>query len=159
MQIDSMQIYNVTQNWRQTVISPDTVVEFPVLTGIPDVEKPQVIQIAPNPSNGSAQVSFFHQNTGNVHVWLVDMQGRICAQYSKVLSEGYHSLNITMSHSQMYLPRLRTKYGEYSAKLMNLGEGGADRIVYEGFVDAKMPISNKNDLSFEVQLGDEMQIV
>ena len=63
MQIDSMQIYNVTQNWRQTVISPDTVVEFPVLTGIPDVEKPQVIQIAPNPSNGSAQVSFFHQDT------------------------------------------------------------------------------------------------
>lgn len=92
-------------------------------------------------------------------MWLVDMQGRICAQYSKVLSEGYHSLNITMSHSQIYLLRLRTKYVEYSAKLMNLGEGGADRIVHEGFVDAKMPISNKKDLSFEVQLGDEMQIV
>jgi len=130
-----------------------------VLTGIPDVEKPQVIHIAPNPSNGSAQVSFLHQNSGNVRVWLVDMQGRICAQYSKVLSEGYHSLNITMSHSQMYLLRLRVKDAEYSAKLMNLGEGGSDRIVYDGFVDGKLPISYKKDLLFEVQLGDEMQIV
>ena len=101
----------------------------------------------------------FSTKIPEMYMWLVDMQGRICAQYSKVLSEGYHSLNITMSHSQMYLLRLRTKYGEYSAKLMNLGEGGADRIVHEGFVDAKMPISNKKDLLFEVQLGDEMQIV
>ena len=159
VQIDSVRIHNVTQDWYQTVVSPDTVVEFPVLAGIPDAEKPQVMQVAPNPSNGSAQVSFFHKNAGNILVWLVDMQGKTCAQYSRVLSEGYHSFHITMSRSQMYVLHLKTKDGEYSAKLINLGECASDKIVYNGFSDGLMPVSYKRDLSFEVQLGDELRFV
>lgn len=159
VQIDSVRIHNVTQDWYQTVVSPDTVVEFPVLTGIPDVEKSQVMHVAPNPSKGSAQVSFFHKNTGYVRIWLVDMQGKTCAQYSRALSEGYHSFNVTMSRSQMYVLHLKTKDGEYSAKLINLGECASDRIVYDGFSDGLTPVSYKKDRSFEVQLGDEMRLV
>lgn len=159
VQIDSVRIHDITQNWCQTVVSPNTVVEFPVLTGIPNVEKPQIMQVAPNPSNGSAQVSFFHENTGNVRIWLVDMQGKTCAQYSKVMSEGYHTFNITMSHSQMYVLHLKTKDGEYSAKLINLGECVSDRIVYDGLSDGPTPLSYKKDLLFGVQLGDEMRFV
>lgn len=103
-----------------TMYSPDTILAN-CPTGI-HVSVPSagssLLQSYPNPCEGECHMKLTTCTAGNVHLQIMDMQGRLCCQRTGLLSAGEHLLSITLPYSGMYFVQAETTEGSKVGKVL-----------------------------------------
>ncbi len=108
VRLDSVLVTDVTRNWSEMLIYPDTVIELNNISGVNSYPKESVIKLTPNPLRGNARISFQLNEEASAHIQITDLNGRKCASWSGKLSVGEHSFNVTLTVPQMYVLTVRT---------------------------------------------------
>ena len=76
---------------------------------------------------------------------LLDVTGKVYAQYDGRLNEGTHTFVVTAAKPQTYILNAVVGEKSFSIKMVNVGYGGSCGIEYVGFsgnVTAKLTVSN-----------------
>ncbi|MBQ1731280.1 MAG: hypothetical protein II037_03630, partial [Bacteroidales bacterium] len=156
--LDSVVVTNLESHWSETVAYPDSVIVLSATTGSDAMiaESQGLLQNVPNPFNGETQVELSVLHCENVSMQLLDVAGKVYAQYDGMLNEGTHAFVVTATKPQTYI--LNAVVGEktYSIKMVNVGDGGSCGIEYAGLSGN---ITTKLTSSNEFHVGDNMRYV
>ena len=170
VQLDRVVIYNLTQNWQETLLWPDTVLTM-TTTGIDDVEtqNPASLQLSqnnPNPFNGTTYANLTVAESGNVTIEITDIAGRVVGTNHFTSQSGIHQLRVTLSTAGVYFLTAKMNGQVSSIKMVNQGEGGTDAIEHTEFVEMnRLSIPQKNQSTSKgsttnpFQSGDQMEYV
>ena len=156
VQLNSVDIHNLSRGWTETVVFPDTVYTLTVGTGVPDNPQERGMQVMPNPFDGHTRVNVFSATSESVRMTLTDINGRHHAEYSSTLQPGDNLFDITVTMPQTYILTVQTASGIRSLKMMNTGHGGGSRIeAAETLPRAEVRLRSTSNRAF--QLGDDME--
>lgn len=166
IQLDSVQISNMTRGWSQTIFYPDTELVLDVSVGVENYYMDRCVQISPNPFDGRAILiveNFYEKQSARFSV--TDVQGRLCAESYGYVGEGTDIFTVTLTQPQIYFFTIQTDRFRLSWKLVNIGHGGSNRIDFvehRESLDASGEYNTKglrfvSDSTFV--LGDEMRYV
>ena len=159
VRLDSVLVTDVTRNWSEMLIYPDTVIELNNISGVNSYPKESVIKLTPNPLRGNARISFQLNEEASAHIQITDLNGRKCASWSGKLSVGEHSFNVTLTVPQMYVLTVRTPEGTHSVKMLNTANGGKDQISYIGSKGEKsQKRASKGILTHDILPGDLLKL-
>ena len=92
----------------------------------------------------------------NVSMRLLDISGKVYAQYDGMLNEGTHTFVVTATKPQTYILNAVVGEKSYSIKMVNVGDGGSCGIEYAGLSGN---ITTKLTSSNEFHVGDNMRYV
>ncbi len=169
-QLDRVVVNNLTQNWQETLLWPDTMLTM-TTTGIDDIETGgratlQLSQNNPNPFNGTTYANLTVAESGNVTIEITDITGRVVGTNHFMSQSGIHQLRVTLSTAGMYFLTARMNGHVSSIKIVNQGKGSSDAIEYTGFAEMNGPSipqkgksSPKGNSSNPFQPGDQMEYV
>ena len=141
-------VTNMTKNWSETVVWPDTVLTIENGTGIYDVEAVhapplQLFQNHPNPFNGTTDVLLAAVDAGAVTMEIADVNGRIAVPEMDistiVRANNYsprHLFRITLAAAGTYVMTVRQNGKTASIKMVNNGGGNGNGVEYVGIVGA-----------------------
>lgn len=156
--LDSVVVTNITRNWTETVEYPDTIIELGGTVGTNlDIALEQGLwQNVPNPFDciTSAEISVSQRE--DVRIQLLDVAGKVYAEYSGLLDEGVHIFDISAANPQTYILDAIVGTRHYSIRMVNVGSSCGSGIKYagvSGVVDTKFIVAN------EFQLGDNMRYI
>ncbi len=157
LRLDSVSITDVTRNWTETLVYPDTsvVVNSTVNVYGNELQSDGFEQNVPNPFDCYTSVELSIPQDENVKLQLFDAAGRQCAELNVALNAGSHRFEITASKPQTYILKAVVSAKTYSVRMINMGSCGGDGIKYGGYagLNAKLTIEN------EFAIGDEMEYV
>ena len=155
--IDSVKITDVTRNWTETLVYPDTVIVVNATVNVSDAEMSVAgfEQNVPNPFDCYTSVELAIPQDENVKLQLFDAAGKQCADLNVALNAGSHRFEITASKPQAYILKATTGTKTYSVRMINVGNCGGEGIKYSGYVceNAKLTMEN------EFMVGDDMEFV
>lgn len=154
IQLDSVQIQNLTREWSETLIYPDTELIMTITEGIEDYFMGRPLKVCPNPFNGTVLVSVESSVKSQAQIMITDICGRICAEYRGELEEGSNNFAITLSVPQIYIMTVQTSYGRRGVRLVNTGYGSCNSISPAGNTSVKRLLYETEQLFV---LGDEMR--
>ena len=157
VQLNSVDIRNLTRNWIETIVFPDTVYTLTVGTGIPDNPQEREMQVMPNPFDGHTRVNVFSSGSESVRMTLTDINGRRHAEYSGTLQPGDNLFDITAAAPQTYILSVQTASGMRSLKMVNTGHGGGNRIEAAETLPRAAEVRLRGTSNRAFQLGDEME--
>ena len=171
VKIDSVVIYNHTEGWQETLFWPDTMLIMQVGTGIVDYGETNALstihlsQNAPNPFNCNTFVNLILAEQGSVLLEVTDIAGHVVS-FNKfpTLQQGVHQLRLSLSTSGMYFLTAKMNDNVSAVKMINQGEGGADRIEYQGMIEYLKTSSSqksapKGSSVNPFHLGNQMEYV
>ncbi|MBR5982860.1 MAG: InlB B-repeat-containing protein [Bacteroidales bacterium] len=156
--LDSVAITNLTSDWSETVEYPDTII---VLGGTVNVNMNNTAmqglgQNIPNPFDCETRVELVVSQREDVSMQLLDVAGKVYAEYNGSLDAGMHIFDITAANPQTYLLNARVGSRSYSIRMVNVGSGCGSNIKYAGVsggIEAKLTSTN------EFHIGDNMRYV
>ena len=156
--LDSVAVTNLTRNWTETIEYPDTII---VLGSMVDanlnIATVQGLgQNIPNPFNCETRVELSLSQREDVRMQLLDVTGKIYAEYNGSLDAGVHTFDISAANPQTYLLNAAVGNCQYSIRMVNVGSGCGCSIKYAGIyggIEAKLTSAN------EFQIGDNMRYV
>ena len=155
--LDSVVITNLTRDWSETMEYPDTINLFggTVNTCMNIVGNQGLGQNIPNPFDCETHVELVVLQSEEVRMQLLDVTGRVCAEYYGLLDAGMHLFDISAAMPQTYILKAIVGSSQYSIRMVNMGTGCGCSIKYAGFngIEAKYTSSN------EFQAGDNMRYV
>ena len=155
--IDSVWITDITRNWTETLVYPDTVIAVNTPVNISNNEMFVVGfgQNVPNPFDCYTSVELSIPQDENVKLQLFDAAGKQCAALNVALNAGSHKFEITAAKPQAYILKAIAGTKTYSVRMINVGSCGSNGIKYGGYVGlcTKLTIDN------EFQVGDDMEFV
>lgn len=155
---DSITIENLTRNWSETLLYPDTTYTFLLHTGVLNHLDNKQLQVTPNPFDGSTKLCIPSTREENALLRLTDIAGRVCAECHCRLQEGGNLFSVSLSLPQTYILNVETPSGKRSAKLTNTGHAGANSIRHEGVTGKSHPeMALKSISTHEFELGDKMR--
>ena len=157
VRLDHVTIENLTRNWSETIWFPDTVYTLTVGTGVEEHLLNGGMQVMPNPFNGRTQVNIHSTKDEKAVITVVDINGRKCAEYNGVLTEGDNYFEILLTTPQTYILSVQTKDGMQRVKMVNTGRAAANRISSLGTDSHPATVNLKSTTSYEFELEDEMQ--
>ena len=157
VRLDHVTIENLTRNWSETIWFPDTVYTLTVGTGVEEHLLDGGMHVMPNPFDGRTQVNVHSTKIEKAVITVVDINGRKCAEYNGVLTEGDNYFEIQLSTPQTYILSVQTSDGIQRVKMVNTGRAAANRIGSLGGGRHSAVVSLKSTTSLEFELGDEMQ--
>ncbi len=162
VQIDSIIIIDLTQNWSRKLTYPDTTADLSTV-GIREqgslTSNFTLSQNTPNPFNGATNFSLFMTDKENVTIEIHDILGRLIVDYNNMLVAGNHSFSITMNTPQIYFVTAKTKNHTSSIKIVNaINSGLAPSIIYKNSEVAAVPVQ-KATQSDAFAVGDTMEYV
>lgn len=157
-QLDSVVVTNLTRNWTETIEFPDTIIVLTVIAGIsPNVEAMQGLgQNTPNPFHCETRVELSVLQHDDIRMQLLDVSGKLYAEYSATLDAGVHTFQIYADKPQTYILNAVVGGSSYSTRMVNVGKGCGSGIKYIGtsnYIMAKQTSVN------EFHLGDNMRYV
>ena len=155
VQLDNVVIQNVTRGWTETIFFPDTVYTLTVGTGVADYLLHSGMQVMPNPFDGRTQVNIHSVKRESVTMTLMDINGKRCAEYKGLLSEGNNYFEIELVAPQTYILSVQTAEGTRSLKMVNTGGAGRNQIKETGVNGNAVQLKSTKAHNFE--LGDEMR--
>lgn len=157
-QVDSVVVTDLESHWSETVVYPDSVIVLSATTGSDAMiaESQGLLQNVPNPFNGETRVELSVLHCENVSLRLLDVTGKVYAQYDGRLNEGTHTFVVTAAKPQTYILNALVGEKTYSIKMVNVGDGGSCGIEYAGFSGN---ITTKLTSSNEFHVGDNMRYV
>ena len=149
--LDSVVIHNYSQGWERTAVYPDTT----MIARITDIENHSIDNYmlssnVPNPFDGKTEFELSVHEVGNVLVSVCDMAGRNYASFDGNLDAGIHRFEVVLSEPKVYVLSAVANGMTSSIKMVNLGRGNANAIVYKGYsAESKIVVSgdfNLNDV-------------
>ena len=157
VKMNGITIQNLSRDWQETLLFPDTIYTLNIGTGIEDVNQATEMKVMPNPFEGHTRVNIFSAKDEEAKMQIVDMTGRRHAQYTGRITSGDNYFDISLSTPQTYVLSIQTRSGIRSLKMVNVGHGGADRISYAGNNPETVKVNIKGSSSHAFELGDEMR--
>ena len=158
LQPDSIVIENLSRNWSETIYYPDTVYILNLETNVSSRTKDVDMQVMPNPFEGTTHVNILSAAVESIRMILIDMSGRVCAEYNGSLQEGGNLFTISLTTPQTYVLSVQTSSGNHSIKMENVGRAGENKIAYGGASGDVAPVVKLKSVSTHVfELGDEMR--
>ena len=156
--LDSVVVTNLDSHWSETVVYPDSVIVLAATTGSDAfiAESQGLWQNVPNPFDAETRVDLTVSSRENVSMRLLDVAGKVYAQYDGWLNEGTHSFVVTATMPQTYILNAVVGEKSYSIKMVNVGYGGYCGIEYAGF---SSNITTKLTASNDFNVGDNMRYV
>ncbi len=156
--LDSVKITNLTRDWTETVVYPDTIIVQSATVGTDlNIAATQGLgQNIPNPFDCETRVELSVSQRENVRMKLLDASGKQYAEYSGSLDAGVHTFDISAAAPQTYVLNATVGNRSYSIRMVNTGSGCGCSIKYAGVsggVEAKLTTIN------EFQIGDNMRYV
>ncbi len=155
VQLDNVVIQNVTRGWTEAIFFPDTIYTLTVGTGVADYLLHSGMQVMPNPFDGRTQVNIHAVKRESVTMTLMDINGKRCAEYKGLLSEGNNYFEIELVTPQTYILSVQTTEGTRSLKMVNTGGAGRNQIKESGVSGNAVQLKSTKAHTFE--LGDEMR--
>ena len=157
-QLDSVVITNLTRDWSETVEYPDTIIVLGSTVGsnINIVAEQGLGQNIPNPFDCKTRVELSVSQREDVKMQLLDVAGRVYAEYNSSVDAGMHIFEISADNSQTYLLNAIIGKHQYSIRMVNVGSGCGYSIKYAGKsngIKAKLASTN------EFRTGDNMRYV
>ena len=157
VKMNGITIQNLSRDWQETLLFPDTIYTLNIGTGIEDVNQATEMKVMPNPFEGHTRVNIFSAEDEEAKMQIVDMNGRRHAQYTGRITSGDNYIDISLSTPQTYVLSVQTRSGIRSLKMVNVGHGGADKISYAGNNPETVKVNIKGSSSHAFELGDEMR--
>lgn len=161
VQLNRVEIKNLTRNWQETIFWPDTILQLRDATGIEDQENADflLMQNVPNPFDGTTDVQLQVGHPDKAHLQVFDMTGRLVTHFDGFLDAGLHHFSISLSAAQPYFLQAQVGNNEAGIKMLNNGNGHTNRIEYQGHAiqytfDLNAPKGNSDKLFVA---GDLMQ--
>ncbi len=152
--MDSVVVENLSQNWTEVLVYPDTVFTFSDVS-IKEADCELQLQAYPNPSRGVANVMLQTDKSEQVSIQLFNLSGQILAEYSGALDAGSHLFKVQMSGTQVFMLAARTSKGTQVLKLANTGNGGSNAIILQGRQNMHKSLQYNSEHTFTA--GDEMR--
>lgn len=159
IKMNGITIQNLSRNWQETLLFPDTVYTLNIGTGIDDIPQANEMKVMPNPFNGQTRVNFFSEKDENAKMVLVDINGKTHASYEGRLTTGDNFFDITLTTPQTYILSIQTQSGIRNLKMVNIGHGGANRISFVSNSPKTVKVNIKGTSLHTFELGDEMQYI
>ena len=140
VQLNRVDIINLTQGWQETISWPDTTLTMQNVTGIDDVETQNfaslhLSQNNPNPFSGITDVLLTVADAGMVVLEIANANGRIVGTHRVSPQLGTHQFRVTLSAAGTYVMTARQNGKTSSIKMVNNGGGNGDGIEYTGIVE------------------------
>ena len=155
VQLDSVQVQNVSRSWTETVVYPDTVLSFQQ-TGLADAQGLAAeLSSYPNPFNGTTNLSVAMPQSGEATLQLYNLAGQRVAERSMTLQAGSNNFEVRLQNAHVYLLAVTTEQGHSTIKLLDRGMGSENNILFRGNVNT----SEKRQSSNPFQSGDMLKIV
>ena len=156
--MDSVVVTNVTKNWTETIVYPDTIIVVGGTVGnnLNIASAMGLEQNVPNPFDCETRVELAVLQHEDVRVQLLDVAGHVFAEYTGSLSEGVHVFDISAANPQTYILNAIIGSRSYSIRMVNVGSGCGCSIKYSGLGKG---IVRKFETTNEFELGDDMQCV
>lgn len=156
--LDRVEITNLTRDWTETIEYPDTIIVLggTVGTNINISTAQGLGQNIPNPFDCETRVELSVSQRENVRMQLLDVAGKVYAQYTGSLDAGVHAFDISAANPQTYLLNAMVGKHQYSIRMVNVGSGCESSIRYDGStggIEAKLTTVN------EFHIGDNMRYV
>ena len=152
--LDSVAIHNYSQGWDKTAIYPDTVM-VAILNGINgSVVDAEMLSCAPNPFDGETDFMVNLSQNGTISIKVFDVSGRMFSEYNGNVMAGANMFGISLSQPNVYFLSVTAKGTTSTIKMMNIGNGGSDRIWSKGAA----PIE-KIVVSGDFNMGDLMKYI
>jgi hypothetical protein len=126
IQLDSVQVYNITQSWSETLFYPDTILEMetePVSIATFENKGLELSSATPNPFNGTTDISLQLPKDETVQFSLYDINGKEYLSKSLQLESGKHQLKLSTVTPQIYFLQVKTSFGSSTIKLLNQSKG------------------------------------
>lgn len=170
VQLDRINITNLTKNWQETIYWPDTVLIMQNGTGVNEyIQNGGFVlsQNNPNPFHGTTTVNLSIPEPVDVSVEITDVTGRLVEMWNTAyLQQGIHQFRVTLSAVGVYVLTARFHGEASSVKMVNLDNGGSDVIEYAGFEKtmgstshSSAKLSNKGATTNAFEYGDLMEYV
>ena len=155
MRLDSIKVYDLSQQWERTLTYPDTVM-IAILNSIESQESADfsVSQNTPNPFNGRTEVAISIPYDGTTTIQISDINGRIHAQSTQNLNAGTHKFDLNLTAPQTYILSASINGKTSSIKMINTGKGCANSISYLG-----QTLQHKLIVNGLFELGDDMKYI
>ena len=157
VRLDHVTIENLTRNWSETVWFPDTVYTLTVGTGVEEYYLNGGMQVMPNPFNGRTLVNVHSVKDEKAVITMININGKKCAEYNGVLSEGDNYFEIQLTTPQTYILSVQTNEGLQCVKMVNTGRAAGNRIEPLGGGIHPAVVSLKSTTAHSFELGDEMR--
>jgi len=133
IRLDSVQITNLTRNWTQTILYPDTLLHFNNV-GIEVHEQNEAFSLSqnvPNPFNGKTTFTLSLSENSDIHITVCDIVGRLVMSQKMMLNAGNHIFALSLSQPQTYILKVKNEKGERSIKMVNTGDMGHNEITLQ----------------------------
>ena len=157
VRMNGLTIQNLSRNWQETLLFPDTIYTMVIGTGVEDIQQANEMKVMPNPFEGHTRVNVFSSKDEEAKMLIVDINGRKHAQYTGRITSGDNYFDISLITPQTYILSIQTKSGTRCLKMVNAGHGGTDRISYAGNNPQTVKVNIKGSSSHVFELGDEMR--
>ena len=156
--MDSVVVTNVSRNWTESVVYPDTIIVVGGTVGnnLNIVTNMGLEQNVPNPFDCETRVELAVLKREDVRMQLLDVAGHVCAEYTGSLNEGVHVFDISAANPQTYILNAILGSRSYSIRMVNVGSGCGCSIKYSGLGKG---IVRKFETTNEFELGNDMQYV
>lgn len=156
--MDSVVVTNVTKNWTETIVYPDTIIVVGGTVGnnLNIASAMGLEQNVPNPFDCETRVELAVLQREDVRMQLLDVAGHVCAEYTGPLTEGVHVFDISAANPQTYILNAIIGSRSYSIRMVNIGSGCGCSIKYSGL---GKDIVRKFETTNEFELGDDMRYV
>ncbi len=156
--LDSVKVTNLTRNWTEIVEYPDTIIVLGGTVGTDlNIAATQGLgQNIPNPFDCETRVELSVSQREDVRMQLLDVAGKVYAEYNGSLDAGVHTFDISAANPQTYILNAVVGDKSYSIRMVNMGSGCGSSIKYAGVsggIEAKLTTTN------EFQIGDNMRYV
>lgn len=119
-------VENLTQNWTETLSgSSFELVMEEKGQGLENVyaSNGSLSVIGTDPFSGNTLLNLNVEQTGDVHVSLIDLSGRVIYNQTQMLNAGSYVLNVSIPMAQMFYLLAETKAGVQSAKIISFAKG------------------------------------
>ena len=160
VQLDSIRIENLNQNWVEMLFYPDTVLTLTVETSISEEEivSPTVLSY-PNPFRGTTSVFLTMLQSESVTLQVYNIAGQRIMEKQVQVEAGENHFEISLDRSQVYFLVAQTSHGQMVQKLINIGNSGENSLKYIGTTQGTIQKNTQKLLSNKkFLLGDMLRI-
>ena len=160
VQLDSIRVDNISRNWTEILLYPDTVLTLTDETGVGEVEGSVSNCFSyPNPFHGTTNVFLTMLQSEIVTLQVYSMAGQLIMGKQVQVEAGENRFEISLVCKQTCFLLVRTSHGQLVQKLINTGSSGENNIAYISRLKTAPTKKQKHFSKNHFKAGDVLKIV
>lgn len=157
--MDRVEIRNVTRDWIEEIIYPDTTLWISSTVNVGENNESKSIGVVPNPFHGETSVSFDVKEPSRVIITTYRMTGEVCCRYESMLNTGLYSFKVCLEKPQLYILSAQVDGTRYVVKLCNLGNHFGNCIEMTGGNGGTRETIGRGQVIRPFEYGDVMEYI